>query len=114
MEGLAVIAATWAYWDSPVPRATLLVALAVTTLILARVSWLLLSRPLRNGDRADLRKVSVSVLATAVAMGIGGFLFNPTDTLLSESMLYAQLTMSSLGTACVWRCRRTAAICRRY
>ena len=99
LEGLAVIAATWAYWDSPVPRATLLVwALAVTTLILARVSWLLLSRPLRNGDRADLRKVSVSVLATAVAMGIGGFLFNPTDTLLSESMLYAQLTMSSLGT----------------
>jgi len=84
LEGLAVIAATWAYWDSPVPRATLLVwALAVTTLILARVSWLLLSRPLRNGDRADLRKVSVSVLATAVAMGIGGFLFNPTDTLLS-------------------------------
>ncbi len=99
LEGLAVIAATWAYWDSPVPRATLLVwALAVITLILARVSWLLLGRPLRNGDREDLRKVSLSVLATSVAMGIGGFLFNPTDTLLSESMLYAQLTMSSLGT----------------
>ncbi len=99
LEALAVVAVLWAYWSTPVPRVWLVSwTVAVLGLVAVRLGWLLASRAGYGGGPRDLWRVSLSILTTAVCMGSAGFLFNPTDTILSESMLYAQLTMSSLGT----------------
>ncbi|MCH2556522.1 MAG: EAL domain-containing protein [Alcanivorax sp.] len=98
LEALAVIAALWAYWSTPTPRPWLVGwVLVVLTVLVARLAWLLASRAGYGGGRRDLWRVSLSILLSAVCMGAAGFLFNPAASLLSDSMLYAQLTMSSLG-----------------
>ncbi|WP_232802189.1 putative bifunctional diguanylate cyclase/phosphodiesterase [Alloalcanivorax mobilis] len=98
LEVMAVLVVLWSYWETPAPRALMLPwAALVATLVLLRVIWLMLRRNHFQDDAPARRRLSVAILATAVTMGAGGLLLNPLDSMLSSSMLYAQLTMSCIG-----------------
>ena len=98
LEALAVLVALWAYWDTPVSRVQLVSwAAAVLLLVAARAARLAFNPPRLDDGVTTRRRLSLMILSSAVLMGAGGFLLNPLDSLLSSPMLYAQLTMSSLG-----------------
>ncbi|EKF74529.1 sensory box protein [Alcanivorax hongdengensis A-11-3] len=90
------------YWSqSPIARPTMLGWLAVTVLVVAlRLGLLRVYRRRLDRDQSDRRCrrwLSLMALATPLAMGLAGYLFNPVSTLFTTPMLVPQLTLAALG-----------------